>query len=85
MRLKGGLDITKGLLVLGNAISTLEDPKKKGRVFVPYGDSKLTKFLKGSLSGNNRKFLNDCLCKSFIIDSAKNIQSNVVVNIDAGS
>jgi kinesin family protein 4/21/27 len=46
-RLKEGIDINKGLLVLGNVISALGDPKKVGKSFVPYRDSKLTRLLKG--------------------------------------
>jgi len=41
-RLKEGIDIHKGLLVLGNVISALGDSKKVGRTHVPYRDSKLT-------------------------------------------
>ena len=33
--LKEGTDINKGLLVLGNVISTLGDPTKSGKSFVP--------------------------------------------------
>ena len=35
-RLKEGIDINKGLLVLGNVISALGDPSKRGKAFVPY-------------------------------------------------
>ena len=55
--LKEGIDINKGLLVLGNVISALGDPKKRGRTFVPYRDSKLTRLLKGSLGGNHRTLM----------------------------
>lgn len=43
-RLKEGIEINKGLLVLGNVISALGDAKKKGQ-HVPYRDSKLTRML----------------------------------------
>ncbi len=44
-QLKEGIDINKGLLALGNVISALGDDQKKGKVFVPYRDSKLTRML----------------------------------------
>lgn len=44
-QLKEGIDINKGLLSLGNVISALGDESKKGKVFVPYRDSKLTRIL----------------------------------------
>jgi hypothetical protein len=45
VQLKEGIDINKGLLALGNVISALGDESKKGKVFVPYRDSKLTRML----------------------------------------
>jgi len=42
--------INKSLLALGNCISALSDPKKRGG-HIPYRDSKLTKILSESLSG----------------------------------
>lgn len=56
-RLKEGIDINKGLLALGNVISALGDPKKRGKAFVPYRDSKLTRLLKGSLGGNHKTLM----------------------------
>lgn len=47
-QLKEGIDINKGLLALGNVISALGDDTKKGKVFVPYRDSKLTRILQVS-------------------------------------
>jgi hypothetical protein len=43
--LKEGIDINKGLLALGNVISALGDETKRGKVHVPYRDSKLTRIL----------------------------------------
>uniref|UniRef100_A0A1I8G6E6 Kinesin motor domain-containing protein n=1 Tax=Macrostomum lignano TaxID=282301 RepID=A0A1I8G6E6_9PLAT len=43
--------INKSLLVLGNCISALSDPKKRAG-HVPYRDSKLTKLLSDSLGGS---------------------------------
>lgn len=47
-QLKEGIDINKGLLALGNVISALGDDTKRGKVFVPYRDSKLTRMLRVS-------------------------------------
>lgn len=44
-QLKEGIDINKGLLALGNVISALGDEQKRGKVHVPYRDSKLTRML----------------------------------------
>jgi kinesin family protein 4/21/27 len=95
-RLKEGIDINKGLLVLGNVISALGDPKKQGKVFVPYRDSKLTRLLKGSLGGNHKTLMIACVSPSSInleeslnclryANRAKNIQNNAIINLDAGS
>jgi kinesin family protein 4/21/27 len=43
-RLKEGININYGLLVLGNVISALGDESRKGS-HVPYRDSKLTRML----------------------------------------
>jgi hypothetical protein len=43
-RLKEGVAINLGLLALGNVISALGDDPK-GRNFIPYRDSKLTRLL----------------------------------------
>ena len=95
-RLKEGIDINKGLLVLGNVISALGDPKKMGKTFVPYRDSKLTRLLKGSLGGNHKTLMIACVSPSSnnleeslnclrYANRAKNIQNNAIVNVDAGS
>ena len=47
-RKKEGIAINYGLLILGNVISALGDPKRKGS-HVPYRDSKLTRLLQGLL------------------------------------
>ena len=95
-RMKEGVDINKGLLVLGNVISALGDEKKRGTSFVPYRDSKLTRLLKGSLGGNHKTLMIACISPSSnnleeslnclrYANRAKNIQNNAVVNVDAGS
>lgn len=91
LRLKEGIDINKGLLVLGNVISALGEKKKKA--FVPYRDSKLTRLLKGSLGGNHKTLMIACVSPSSInmeeslnclryASRAKNIENNAVVNVD---
>lgn len=95
-RLKEGIDINKGLLVLGNVISALGDPKKVGKTFVPYRDSKLTRLLKGSLGGNHKTLMIACVSPAYdsidesinclrYANRAKNIQNNAIVNVDANS
>ena len=52
-RAKEGLSINKSLLTLGTVINKLSDPRQaKGHI--PYRDSKLTRILQPSLSGNAR-------------------------------
>ncbi len=55
------MDINKGLLTLGNVISALGDETKRGRVHVPYRDSKLTRMLQDSLGGNSRTLMIACV------------------------
>lgn len=51
-----------GLLCLGNVISALTDPEKKGTSrFVPYRDSKLTRILQDSLGGNSNTYMIACV------------------------
>jgi Kinesin motor domain len=59
-RLKEGIDINKGLLVLGNVISALASNSP----FVPYRDSKLTRMLRGSLGGNHKTLMIACVSPS---------------------
>ena len=92
-RLKEGIDINKGLLVLGNVISALGDRAKVGRTFVPYRDSKLTRLLRGSLGGNHRTLMVACVSPSSsnfdeslnclrYANRARNIQNRAIVNVD---
>jgi len=95
---KEGININKGLLVLGNVISALasQASNSKKESFVPYRDSKLTRLLKGSLGGNHKTLMVACLSPSGsnteeslntlrYANRAKNIQNKAVVNMDAGS
>jgi len=95
---KEGININKGLLVLGNVISALavQSSTSKQDNFVPYRDSKLTRLLKGSLGGNHKTLMIACLSPSGsntdeslntlrYANRAKNIQNKAVINMDAGS
>lgn len=59
-----GIEINKGLLTLGNVISALGDDTKRGRVHVPYRDSKLTRMLQDSLGGNSQTLMICCVSPS---------------------
>jgi Kinesin motor domain len=95
-RFQEGIDINKGLSNLGNVISALGDPKKRGRTHVPYRDAKLTRLLKGSLGGNHKTLMIACVspaaanmgeslnCLRYA-NRAKNIQNKAVVNVDANT
>ncbi|KAG6977450.1 hypothetical protein JG688_00000362 [Phytophthora aleatoria] len=95
-RLKEGIDINKGLLALGNVISALGDDKKRGKVHVPYRDSKLTRMLQDSLGGNSRTLMLTCVSPADVnfeetlnalkyANRARNIQNKPVVNRDEAS
>ncbi|CAM9599974.1 unnamed protein product, partial [Ectocarpus sp. 8 AP-2014] len=95
-RFKEGVDINKGLLTLGNVISALGDDTKRGKVHVPYRDSKLTRMLQDSLGGNSQTLMICCVSPSEsnmhetlsalrYANRARNIQNKPVVNRDANS
>jgi kinesin family protein 4/21/27 len=92
-QLKEGIDINKGLLSLGNVISALGDESKRGKVHVPYRDSKLTRLLQDSLGGNSKTLMICCVSPSGsnynesvnalrYANRARNIQNKPVVNRD---
>ena len=93
-RLKEGININKGLLVLGNVISALASGDKKK--FVPFRDSKLTRLLRGSLGGNHKTLMIACAspapknaeeslnCLRYA-NRAKQIKNLAVVNVDPHS
>ncbi|CAK0831182.1 unnamed protein product [Prorocentrum cordatum] len=58
-RFRESVAINAGLLALGNVISALGDPAKRGS-HVPYRDSKLTRLLQDSLGGNSRTWMIAC-------------------------
>ncbi|OQS05659.1 kinesin [Thraustotheca clavata] len=96
IRLKEGIDINKGLFVLGNVINALGDDTRRGRVHVPYRDSKLTRMLQDSLGGNSRTLMLCCVSpagrnisesKSSLMyaNRARNIQNKAHINRDEQS
>lgn len=94
-RKKEGIAINYGLLILGNVISALGDPKRRG-THVPYRDSKLTRILQDSLGGNSRTLMIACVSPSdseFVetlstlkyANRARNIKNKIVQNQDSSS
>ncbi|XP_061189886.1 kinesin-like protein KIF12 isoform X2 [Saccostrea echinata] len=61
--LKESNNINRSLLVLGNCISSLGDPKRR-QGHIPYRDSKLTKLLADSLGGNGVTLMIACVTPS---------------------
>ncbi|CAM9140129.1 unnamed protein product [Chrysoparadoxa australica] len=95
-RFKEGIEINKGLLTLGNVISALGDDSKRGKVHVPYRDSKLTRMLQDSLGGNSQTLMICCVSPSETnisestsalryANRARNIQNKPIVNRDHNS
>lgn len=93
VQLREGIDINKGLLALGNVISALGDEQKRGKVHVPYRDSKLTRILQDSLGGNSKTLFICCVSPSSLnfyesvnalkyANRARNIKNKPVVNRD---
>jgi hypothetical protein len=91
-RMKEGISINSGLLALGNVISALGDPKKKG-AHVPFRDSKITRLLQDSLGGNSRTLMVACVSPADVnfeetlnalnyANRARNIRNTPVVNRD---
>ncbi|KAL7559715.1 hypothetical protein ACA910_003303 [Epithemia clementina (nom. ined.)] len=95
-RLKEGIEINKGLLVLGNVIAALASSSKNNKPFVPYRDSKLTRLLRGSLGGNHKTLMIACVSPSAdnleeslnclrYANRAKQIQNKAIINLDPTS
>jgi hypothetical protein len=94
--LKEGIDINKGLLVLGNVISALSSKKRGSKAHIPYRESKLTRLLKGSLGGNHKTLMIACVSPSSsnsvesintlrYANRAKNIKNKAKINVDPAS
>ncbi|XP_040825513.1 kinesin-like protein KIF7 isoform X1 [Ochotona curzoniae] len=62
-RLKESIQINSSLLALGNVISALGDPQRRGS-HIPYRDSKITRILKDSLGGNAKTLMIACVSPS---------------------
>ncbi|XP_032325331.1 kinesin-like protein KIF7 isoform X4 [Camelus ferus] len=62
-RLKESIQINSSLLALGNVISALGDPQRRGS-HIPYRDSKITRILKDSLGGNAKTVMVACVSPS---------------------
>jgi chromosome segregation ATPase len=65
-RMKEGININKGLFVLGQVVSALSEwgqqgGSKKSNAHIPYRDSKLTRLLQDSLGGNSRTVMIACI------------------------
>jgi len=64
-RLKEGININKGLFVLGQCVSALSELGQQGKsassAFIPYRDSKLTRLLQDSLGGNSKTVMVACI------------------------
>ncbi|XP_036594742.1 kinesin-like protein KIF27 [Trichosurus vulpecula] len=89
-RFKESIQINSGLLALGNVISALGDPRKKG-THIPYRDAKITRILKDSLGGNAKTVMITCISPSSsdfdeslnslkYANRARNIRNKPVVN-----
>ncbi|XP_053128627.1 kinesin-like protein KIF7 isoform X2 [Hemicordylus capensis] len=89
-RLKESIQINSGLLALGNVISALGDPRRKGS-HIPYRDSKITRILRDSLGGNAQTVMIACVSPSSsdfdeslttlnYASRAQNIKNRAVVN-----
>lgn len=58
LRMKEGANINKSLLALGNCINVLYENSRTGQSnHVPFRDSKLTRILKESLTGNSKTLM----------------------------
>ena len=94
LRMREGININKGLLALGNVISSLGDPaKQSAHVHIPYRDSKLTRILQDSLGGNSYTAMIACVspADSNVDETvntlryahrARNIKNKPIVNTD---
>ncbi|GMH93036.1 hypothetical protein TL16_g12518 [Triparma laevis f. inornata] len=94
-RLAEGININKGLLVLGNVISSLSEIGRgegSTNIHVPFRESKLTRILRSSLSGNSRTIFVACcspdvrdvdetICCLRYADRAKSIKVHAKKNV----
>ncbi|XP_023217918.1 chromosome-associated kinesin KIF4-like [Centruroides sculpturatus] len=89
-RLKEGININRGLLALGNVISSLCNESSH----IPYRDSKLTRLLQDSLGGNSHTIMIACVSPADFnldetvntlryADRARKIKNKPIINIDS--
>mmetsp|Transcript_4425 Transcript_4425/g.8593 ORF Transcript_4425/g.8593 Transcript_4425/m.8593 type:complete len:903 (-) Transcript_4425:80-2788(-) len=61
-RMQEGININKGLFVLGQVIAALSEKSSKNiKKYIPYRESKLTRLLQDSLGGNARTIMIACV------------------------
>lgn len=94
-KLRDGANINKSLLALANCINALgrhSNSTAKGRMYIPYRNSKLTRLLKDGLSGNSRTAMiatvnasseqyNHTINTLKYANRAKEIKTNVAQNV----
>lgn len=91
-RRQEGININKGLFVLGQVVSALSEQRPKYKRKPPYRDSKLTRLLQDSLGGNSRTIMVACVSPAdFNVDetintlryatSARNIKNMATRNV----
>jgi len=91
-RRKEGININKGLFVLGQVVSALSETRPKYKRKPPYRDSKLTRLLQDSLGGNSRTIMVACVSPAdFNVDetvttlryatNARNIKNTATRNV----
>jgi hypothetical protein len=91
-RRQEGININKGLFVLGQVVSALAEQRPKYKRKPPYRDSKLTRLLQDSLGGNSRTIMVACVSPAdFNLDetintlryatSARNIMNTATRNV----
>lgn len=91
-RRQEGININKGLFILGQVVSALAEQRPKYKRKPPYRDSKLTRLLQDSLGGNSRTIMVACVSPAdFNLDetintlryatSARNIKNTATRNV----
>eukprot|EP00339_Tiarina_fusa_P029749 CAMPEP_0117069750 /NCGR_PEP_ID=MMETSP0472-20121206/48950_1 /TAXON_ID=693140 ORGANISM="Tiarina fusus, Strain LIS" /NCGR_SAMPLE_ID=MMETSP0472 /ASSEMBLY_ACC=CAM_ASM_000603 /LENGTH=645 /DNA_ID=CAMNT_0004792471 /DNA_START=354 /DNA_END=2291 /DNA_ORIENTATION=+ len=91
-RRQEGININKGLFILGQVVSALAEQRPKYKRKPPYRDSKLTRLLQDSLGGNSRTIMLACVSPAdFNVDettntlryatSARNIKNTATRNV----
>lgn len=91
-RRQEGININKGLFILGQVVSALAEQRPKYKRKPPYRDSKLTRLLQDSLGGNSRTIMLACVSPAdFNLDetintlryatSARNIKNTATRNV----